>query len=174
MAHDPPVGHVRPGELGDDLAHQLDVVRAPCPVVADGGGHAVGDILVDYRDGKQTPFPLVDSFRRLEHQITVVAVHQFVPVALRIVITDARHGVAVLPDRQLQQLHFGRCDDVGIVTVRHDLFHRYGPDAIYRAPEFPPPRGFVVTIHIFPLFSCAAVFRLWSARIPCICRHSRF
>ena len=150
MPHDPAVGHVRPRQLGDDLAHQFDVVRAARPVVTDGRGHAVREVLLDHGDGQQPPLALVDSFRGLEHHVTVVSVHQLIDVAHRIVVADARHRVAVLPDRQLQQFHLGRRDDVGIVAVRHDLLHRHGPDVVNGTPEGRLSRVFVRAIHISP------------------------
>ena len=150
MTHDPLVGHVRPGQFGDDFAHQFDVVRAACPVVADGRGHAVRKVLFDHGDGQQPPFAFVDALRGFEHQIAVVAVHQFVTVSFGVVIADARHRVAVFPDRQFQQFHFGRRHDIGVVAVRHDLLHRYGADVIDRAPEVLLGRMFVIAIHIFP------------------------
>ena len=150
MAHDPLVGHLRPRQFGDDLAHQLDVVRAARPIVANGRRHAVGQILVDHGHGQQSPFALVDALRGFEHQVTMIAVHEFVAVVRRIVVADARHRIAVLPDRQFQQPHFGRRDDVGVVAVRHDLLHRNGPDAVNRTPVLPVRFRFVTTLHISP------------------------
>ncbi len=92
MAHDPLVGHPRAGQLGDDLAHQFDVVRASRPVVTDGRGHAVRKVLFDNGDGQQAPFAFVDALRG-EHQIAVVAVHQLVKVLFGVVIADARHRI---------------------------------------------------------------------------------
>ncbi len=108
VPHDPAVGHVGFGQLGDDFAHQLQIVRAPRPVVADRRGDAVRELLVDHGDGQQTLFAGVDALRGFEHHVAVVAIDQLVAVVFGIVVADARHRVAVLPDRQLQQLHFGR------------------------------------------------------------------
>ena len=80
----------------------------------------------------------------------MVAVHQLVKVLFGVVIADARHRIAVLPDRQFQQLHFGRRHDVGVVAVRHDLLNRYGADVIDRASVALFGRMFVIAIHIFP------------------------
>ena len=73
--------------------------------VADGRGHAVREILFDHGDGEQAPFAFVDPLRGFEDQVAVIAVHEFVAVPLRIVVADARHRVAVFPDRQFEQLH---------------------------------------------------------------------
>src|SRR5690606_19462621 len=44
LAADPLVGLSAAGELDDDVAHAVDRVLAAGPVVADGGGHAVGAV----------------------------------------------------------------------------------------------------------------------------------
>ena len=51
VLHYPFVRHACAGEFADDVAHQLHVVHAAGAVMADGGGHAVGEVLV-YHGGE--------------------------------------------------------------------------------------------------------------------------
>jgi hypothetical protein len=76
--------------------------------VADGGSHAVGNVLFDYRHRKHPFLPFVNPLGCLQYQIAVVTVHQFVLVPVGSVIAHAGHGVAILPDgEQWEKLRRG-------------------------------------------------------------------
>ena len=138
--------------IGASLVARIKNTKTPF-----GIDFGVGDIIVPRQEKRKIPTqldgfeaPTVNTYS-LETTVAekldaILSLMEF----SSLVITNARHRVAVLPDRQLQQFHFGRGYDVGVVAVRHDFLHRHGPDVIDRAPVRCFCRRVAVTIHIFP------------------------
>ena len=140
VLHYPGVRHAGLFQFRDDVGHEFYRVRPTGPVVADGRGHAVGEVLIYHNHRKHPLFPLVYPVGGLHHHVAVVAVHEFVDVVFAVVVTYARRGVAVLPDGEFEELHFGRCHHVGIVGIGAYLRYGYGDDVV---------NGAFVSVHRF-------------------------
>ena len=56
------------------MAHQFYIVRTPGTIMADSGTHTIGKILFDYHNRQHPVFSLKDTFRSLQHRITVETV----------------------------------------------------------------------------------------------------
>ena len=133
MLGNPGVGSAYLMEFFNNVAHKVYVMGTSGPIVTDRAGHAVGQRLVDHRDGKKPLFPLVNVRIVFHDLIAVKAVYDNVLVIFLGVVTDNGHGVTVLFYTLIEKFHFRGSNLVGIVGVGHDLFKWDRDNVVRRA-----------------------------------------
>jgi len=89
-------------QFHDNIAHQIHIVGPAGAVVTDRAHHAVIDRFVDYTDRQHSLFTFID-IRIIQHNaIAVKTVHQNVLIPPTVIITDHRHGIAIVFDAVIQ------------------------------------------------------------------------
>ena len=117
----PGVGAAQLVKLLYNIAHQIHVMAASCPVMADGAGHSLVDGLIDHRDWEHSMFSLINIFVFCDHPVAVESVYDNIFILSLYIIADNRHGITVCFDALIEQLHFRRSHSVGVVCIGLDL-----------------------------------------------------
>ena len=113
-------------QLADDVAHQVDIVRASGPVMPDRTRHPAVDGLIDDRYRQLAAFPFVNILIVQHNAVTVKTVDDYIQIFFAVIITDDGHSVTVFLDAVIQQLQLRRRHRVGVVGIRLDFFDWYG------------------------------------------------
>ena len=94
MLRNPRIASAKLVEFFDDVTHQIDIVRATCAVVTNGGCHPIVKALIDDRYGKLAPFSFINIGIVKHHAIAVETVNDHIDVFLLDIVAHNRHRVS--------------------------------------------------------------------------------